>query len=215
MSAAEMTEGSGLPRLAELRDGSAVWIRPIRPDDKELLRRGFRRLSETSRRRRFLAPANELSPEDLAYLTEVDHRRHEALVALDGQDEGELVGVARYVRTPSTPDAGEVAVVVADDWQHRGLGNELMTQLTERARENGLRRYSALVSKENTVVVEALERLGAERLGETENGELEYGIDFPAQGLGERLRAMLSAAASGQLDLIASFARRLLLWRRP
>src|SRR3954454_934 len=72
-------------------------IRPIEPADADLVRSFYGGLSERSRRLRYLVPAAELSDEDLAYFTDVDHRRHEALVALD---DGRMVGVARYVRTP-------------------------------------------------------------------------------------------------------------------
>lgn len=199
-------------RRVELRDGSEVWVRPIERTDQQLLADGYRGLSDTSRRRRFLAPAAELSPEDLAYLTDIDHRRHDALVALDAQ--GHAVGVARYVRLPGEPEAAEVAVVVADQWQRRGVATELLNELTERARRNGLRRYMALVSDDNAIVIDVLERIGAARFGVTDTGEIEFGIDFPAEGIGQRLRSALRAAATGQLDLVAGLARRLAVWRR-
>ncbi len=199
-------------RKSVLRNGSEVWIRPISGADKDRLASAFRRLSQISRERRFLGPALELSPEDLSYLTDVDHRRHEALVALDGET-SDIVGVARYVRTPGTPESGEVAVAVLDDWQNRGLATELLTRLTERARENGLRRYSALVSKDNTVVLDLLDRLGATRFGATEAGEIEFAIELPALGLGERLGDALRAAAAGRPDMFDGIVRRLASWK--
>jgi len=69
--------------VAALRDGTRVLVRPIESDDKVLVLEGFERLSEKSRYRRFLAPMPELSDSMLRYLTEVDHRDHEALVALE------------------------------------------------------------------------------------------------------------------------------------
>lgn len=197
----------------ELRDRSMVTIRPITKSDRQLLQEAFARLSDASRRRRFLVPANSLSDEDLSYLTDLDHARHEALVALEAET-GEAVGVARYVRVPGDRESGEVAVAVVDEWQGRGLATVLLSDLTERARQNGLRRYTALVSKDNEVVLDVLDRLGAVRFGETANGEIEYGIDFPAEGIGDRLRGALGAAAAGQLDLLAGLVRRLAVWRR-
>jgi len=126
--------GSGYPakgRPTLLRDGSEVLIRQVHGADAPLLADGFARLSARSRRMRFLFPKNELSATDLRYLTEIDHRDHEALGALDATD-GRGVGVARYVRSAEDPSAAEIAVTVVDEWQGRGLGRELVGQLAER-----------------------------------------------------------------------------------
>src|SRR5918997_640236 len=129
----------------ELRDGATIGVRPIDPSDKPLLRDMFERLSEESRRRRFMGPAEELSDEDLIYLTEVDHRRHEALVGVDPET-GAILGVARWFRRPGQREVAELAVAVVDDWQGRGMGSALVTAINERAREEGIRRYHAIVS---------------------------------------------------------------------
>jgi RimJ/RimL family protein N-acetyltransferase len=170
-----------------------VTIRQIEAADRPLVKAFYDELSDRSRRLRFLVPTNELSDEDLEYLTHVDHKRHEAMVALEGE---RLVGVARYVRTPGERESAEVAVVVADDRQGQGIGTALLDRLTERARENGIERYTALVSVDNDIVVSALERAGAERTGTTEQGEIEFAIDVPAEGLGERLRTALRSIAA-------------------
>ncbi|MGA8717135.1 MAG: GNAT family N-acetyltransferase, partial [Solirubrobacteraceae bacterium] len=121
-------------------------IRPIEPADRELLRAGFERLSERSRYLRFQTPLTELGDDQLAYLTDVDHHDHEALLAL--ADEDDAVGVARFVRV--SDGVAECAIVVADDWQNRGLGGQLLERLVERAREEGVDRFTALVLAENT-----------------------------------------------------------------
>jgi RimJ/RimL family protein N-acetyltransferase len=195
-----------------LRDGSTVRIRPIEPTDADRLREVWSGMSELSRRRRFLAPANEVSDEDMRYLVDVDHRRHEALIALD--DDGRGVAVARYVRAPRDRTSAEVAVVVADSWHRRGLGTELLMQLSERAREHGIERYTAIVSPDNDIVLGALDRAGAERTGVSEEGDVELAIDLPSDGLGDRLTAALRAAAEGQRDFVAALARRVAVWRR-
>src|SRR5689334_12259749 len=87
---------------AVLRDGTAVRLRLVVPEDKELLRAGFERLSPASRYARFLAPKFQLSDDELRYLCEVDHDRHVAIGAL--RDDGEAgaapvgLGVARFIR---------------------------------------------------------------------------------------------------------------------
>ena len=196
-----------------LPGGETIGIRPIQPDDKALLAEGFRRLSQRSRERRFLTPATDLSAEDLIYLTEVDHRRHEALVAI-APDDGRFIGVAHYVQVPGEREVAEVAVVVADDWQRRGVATALLMALSSRARENGVLRYRAYVSSDNEVVIDALGRAGAKRAGEDDPDEIEFNVDVPTEGLGDRLRTALRAAAAGQLRAAANMARRLGVWPR-
>jgi RimJ/RimL family protein N-acetyltransferase len=197
----------------ELRDGSAILVRPIAPDDKEALADAFHRLSAESRQRRFLTPATQLSAEDLAYLTEVDHRRHEALVGVDPAD-GSIVGSARYVQVPRERETAEIAVEVADDWQRRGVATALLSELSKRARENGVVRFQAYVSSENAVVVDALTRAGAVRAPGADASELEFNVEVPQEGLGERLGTALRAAGAGQLRLVERVGRRLGIWRR-
>ncbi len=171
-------------------------IRPIEPADGDLVRTFYGELSDRSRRLRYLVPAAELSDEDLAYFTDVDHRRHEAVIALD--DAGRMIGVARYVRTPGRPESAEVAVVVVDDRQGEGIGTTLLDELTKRARENGIARYTALVSRDNDVVLGAIERAGAERTSASDDGdeiEFAFAVPPPGEGVGERLRAALRGVA--------------------
>lgn len=152
-----------------LRDRSRAIVRPIRPADKAALSDAFERLSDESRYRRFLSPLPELRPMDLVYLTEVDHHDHEALAALDART-GDVVGIARYVRSREDPQAAEFAVTIVDDWQRRGLGAELLKRLTERAREEGLRRFTASVLAENREMLGLLEKLGGFRVTRAEAG---------------------------------------------
>src|SRR5918999_518767 len=125
-----------------LRDGARIEIRPIRPDDREELADGLRRMSPESRYRRFFSAIDRLSDAQLRYLTEVDHRDHEALVARDPEEE-RGIGVARFVRSETDPELAEVAVAVADDWHSRGVGSALLARLSERARDEGIRRFGA------------------------------------------------------------------------
>ena len=167
-------------RPVVLRDGSAVLIRPVRSADAPLLAAGFARLSDRSRRLRFLSPKPALSPAELSYFTDVDHHDHEALGALDHAD-GRGVGIARYVRDADDPQAAGVAVTVIDDWQGRGLGTELMAQLSERARSEGIRRFTALVAPDNPAMARLLRNVRAD-LVRREPGALEYEITLgPAE----------------------------------
>jgi GNAT superfamily N-acetyltransferase len=111
---------------------------------------------------------------------DVDHHDHEALGALDHAD-GRGVGIARYVRDADDPQAAEIAVTVIDDWQGRGLGTELVAQLSERARSEGIRRFTALVAPDNPAMARLLRNVQAD-LVRREPGALEYEITLgPAE----------------------------------
>ena len=169
-----------------LRDGSKVVIRPVRSADAPLLADGFARLSPESRRLRFLRRKDALSATELRYFTDVDHHDHEALGALDRAG-GRGVGIARYVRDAGDPHAAEIAVTVVDAWQGRGLGTELLAQLSGRARAEGIRRFTALVSADNAAMTALLRRLCADPV-HREHGTVEWEITLapgeqPCDGL--------------------------------
>ena len=157
-----------------LRDGSAVLIRQVRSTDAPLLADGFARLSPRSRRMRFLSAKTTLSAAELRYFTEVDHHDHEAIGALSAAD-GRGVGIARYVRDADDPQAAEIAVTVVDDWQGRGLGTELLSRLSGRARQAGIHRFTALVAAENVAVAGLARKLGACLVGRGP-GTVEYEV---------------------------------------
>ena len=132
-----------------LRDGSRVRVRQIHSSDKELLLRGFDRLSRESRYRRFLAPIPQLSEAVVRYLTEVDHHDHEAIVALD-EEGGEGIGAGTLrARRRHAPTWHEVAVTVIDDWQGRGPGHAAAGGRQRRAREEDISRFTALMLATN------------------------------------------------------------------
>jgi RimJ/RimL family protein N-acetyltransferase len=157
---AEPRYASGGKRTV-LRDGSEVLIRPVQSADAPLLADGFARLSARSRQMRFLTVKKELSAAELRYFTEIDHHDHEALGAVDRAD-GRGVGVARYVRSGEDPQAAEIAVTVVDEWQGRGLGTELLAQLSERARSEGIHRFTGLAAADNVATAWLARRMGAE-----------------------------------------------------
>jgi len=127
-----------------------VVIRPIRPEDKPLLSDGLRRLSDESVQRRFLTPKRSFSGSELRYLTEIDAVDHVALVAEDPAEPGRgLIAVGRFVRLADDADAAEIAIVVADDWQGRGLGSLLGGHLAHAARNRGISRFTATMAADN------------------------------------------------------------------
>jgi GNAT superfamily N-acetyltransferase len=171
-----------------------VVIRPLEPEDRELIRAGFDRLSIRSRYLRFGTPMSELSEEQLSYLTDIDHHNHEALIALE-PDSGDSIGVARFVRVGD--NVAECAIVVADDWQNRGLGGQLLDRLVDRAREEGIERFTALVLAENTDVLRLIERLG-DAVTRSDGPQLEIEVELPERPEpSASLRLLLAEAARG------------------
>ena len=132
-----------------------VTTRPVRPDDAPLFCRLWDRLSPEPVYRRFHAPLRS-PPAEAHRFVEVDHVLREALVAVVG---GEVVGVARYDRSPADPATADVAVVVEDAWQGVGVGRQLLTELTELAGRRGVRTLHADVQADNDRVVALVRRL--------------------------------------------------------
>jgi GNAT superfamily N-acetyltransferase len=139
--------------------GHTIVVRPIEASDGALLLDGFARLSDESRRLRFLGGKATLTAHDVRYFTEVDHRHHEAVVALDLAGRG--VGVARFVQHGERAGAAEVAIVVVDEWHRRGVGRTLIKRLAQRADEEGVTCFTALMADDNTAVVGLLRSAGA------------------------------------------------------
>jgi len=179
-----MTTLSAQPRCGYaartyLPDGSEVLLRPLEPEDGDLLLDIFAELGPLSRERRFLTPKHTLTGSDLRQLTAVDHHDHEAIVALSTVD-CRPVGVARFVRSAAAPDTADVAVVVVDAWQARGLGTVLASSLLGRARELGVGRFSLLMARDNEAAVKLMHRV----LGEAERVSLdrdtaEFAVSVP------------------------------------
>jgi RimJ/RimL family protein N-acetyltransferase len=150
-----------------LADGAHILIRPIEPSDARELEAGFEHLGAVSRYRRFLTPIDHLSDRQLTYLTHVDHITHEALLAIDIAT-GEEVAIARFVRDPEHLIRAEVAIVVADHWQGRGVGGALADRLRDRARSVGIERVTARMLIGNRGGRRLLDRI-ADEISENED----------------------------------------------
>ena len=188
-----------------LRDGLRVRVRQGHRSDRDLLLRGFARLSEESRYRRFLAPKPELSKANIHYLTEIDHHDHEAMIALD-EATGEGIGVARYVRDSKRPAVAEVAVTVIDDWQGRGLGTLLLEVISARAREEGITTFTALMLATNHEMMDVIKALGPVRIVDMEAGTVEIEMPIPNLGLSPTLKKLLRISARN--DIVVPLADR-------
>jgi RimJ/RimL family protein N-acetyltransferase len=153
------------PLAYALRDGTQVLLRPVRTDDTDRIRRGFEELSPRSRYLRFhVTVADELSAEQLADVTRVDHRDHVVWVALEAEaPEGPIVGLASYVRLPAPPATAEAAVAVVDRLQGRGLGSALLCALVQAARVNDIAVLRGYVLAHNAAMLRLVDGVGAVR----------------------------------------------------
>ncbi len=129
-------------QTGRLPDGTLVTLRSIRPSDLEGMRRAFDGLSPTTRYLRFHAHLSELPDRAWHYLTHVDGHDHVALVA---RVAGRIVGVARFIRLADALDGAEIAFVVADAFQRRGLGRLLRSALLVEAGRRGITWFQAAV----------------------------------------------------------------------
>jgi len=155
------------PRRRTLADGATVTIRALEAGDAFRLRRMFDRLSPESVYQRFFAPIPLARRAALIHLAGVDHDLHESLVAESG---GEIVGVARY-DVAADDDTAEVAVLVEDAWQGRGLGTLLLFRLARIGADRGLVAFRAVVLGENRGALRFLRRLSPDAEVRVDGGQ--------------------------------------------
>ncbi len=168
---------------AVLRDGTAVRLRLVAPEDKPILLAGFQRMSPASRYARFLGPKDTLSQDELRYLTELDQEHHFALGAVteDGDGQGEPVGlgVARFIRLGEPPATAEAAVAVVDELHGRGLGKLLFLRLCAAAAERGIERFRCEVLGSNTGMRALIEDISPDHRIEVESGVMSIDMALP------------------------------------
>jgi len=161
---------SDLEREIVLKDGARLRIRPITPDDEARLSTLYDRLSRQTAYQRFFTIMRRLPPDWAHILANVDYRRRMALVAETAGEAPELIAVARYEPT-GEPDVAEVAFVVQDAWQNRGLGTILLDDLLRAGAARGIRRFRAYVLSDNHRMLDLLARFT-----DVERRTLEQGV---------------------------------------
>jgi acetyltransferase len=144
----------------QLKDGTDIVLRPIRPEDADIETAFVSRLSPSSRYMRFMQTLKELTPEMLLRFTQIDYDRELALVAITEENGKEIqIAVARYAMNPDG-ETCEFALVVADEWHRKGIGARLVTILIEAARARGFRTIEGQVLTENAPMLALARRLG-------------------------------------------------------
>lgn len=147
----------------KLKDGRAVLVRAIRPEDRCLLQEGMHHLSQQSLYFRFFIYKDRLSEKELDYFTRVDFVKHVALIAgFYENDQFSPAGTGRYIVSalPESEDSAEFAVTVAEEYQRLGFGTTLLRHLVKIARANGVKEITALVLPENHKMLQLLAHCG-------------------------------------------------------
>jgi len=148
------------PHSFTLTDGTVVTIRAIQPEDSDIEQEFVRSLSATSKRMRFFANLNELSPKMLDRFTHPLYPCNWALIATVRNEDGEEeIGVSRYASSADNRSA-ELAVVVADQWQGKGIATHLLRELIKIAKIAGIESLEGVVLKENYRMRKLVEKLG-------------------------------------------------------
>lgn len=141
-------------------DGERVTIRTMLPSDRDIEQQFIRELSPLSRYYRFHSALRELTPYMLDRFTHVNYPDEMAIIATVPEANGEReIGVARYARAPGA-DHAEIAVVVADAWQGRGIGSRLLVVLRSLARDAGIRHLEASILSGNKRMLTLAKTLG-------------------------------------------------------
>jgi acetyltransferase len=157
-------------------DGTEITVRPIKPEDADLEVEFFSKLSPETKYRRFMNTMRELPPAMVARLTQIDYDREMAFVATLDEDGREVeIGVCRYAVNPDG-ESCEFAIVVADDWQHRGLARKLMGTLIETARNKGLQYMNGVFLSNNERMLKFVQSLGFVLSNDPEDNTVKLGM---------------------------------------
>ena len=149
-----------LVRHLNLRDGTRVILRPIRPEDRQIEKEFVQKLSDESKYFRFMSALRELSDAMLNHFTQIDYDREMALIAVVCENALETeIGVARYI-VNARGTSCEFALAVADAWQQRGVGSVLLCNLIDAARARGLQTMEGMVMAGNNKMLGLMSALG-------------------------------------------------------
>ncbi len=176
LAAADMEYPERLTHRATLQDGTEISFRPIKPTDDRALRDMFYSLSPESIYYRFFQPLTKFSFSYRQRFVNVNPKEELAIVGCVARPGGEeIVGVGRYIQEPGT-NMAEVAFLVQDEWQNRGMGTYLLRFLASTARQNGLRGFRASILRDNAAMLNVFHASGYNV--QTKLDEDVYNINF-------------------------------------
>ena len=190
-SPASATRESSYPRHWEadvlLRDGGTAHLRPVSPDDADLLVAFYEQVSSQSKYYRFFAAMPTLSEREIKRFVDVDHRDRVALILTVAE---RMIAIGQFERLPREPgqtgDVAEVAFLVQDRHHHRGIGQLLLEHLAQIGREVDVEKFVAEVLPDNVGMLQVFREAGYQVAGGFEDGvmSLEFSIDPTITSLG-------------------------------
>ncbi len=205
----------GFDQEITLKDGTHARIRPVLPEDESRLVTLYGRLSDHTAYQRFFTIMKRLPPDWAHYFANVDYRRRMALVAERDLDwRPELIGVARY-EPSDEQETAELAIVVQDYWQGKGLGTILLKEIFRAAEANGIRRFRAYVLADNHRMLAMLSRLTNVQQRKIEQGVVDIlftrratAADRPqTEARALTFPELLSQMYANTLDAVCAFAQ--------
>jgi acetyltransferase len=147
-------------RLIRLKDGAAVFLRPSKASDIGMLVEFYRSLSPNTRYLRFLSYNHECPVRLLIEkYKRIDYANIFALLAITAAGSARIIGDSCYVIDPSS-DSAEIAIVVADDWQNRGLGTHMLLLMLEAVIKGGIKRITGEIDPHNTRIIHIMRKSG-------------------------------------------------------
>jgi RimJ/RimL family protein N-acetyltransferase len=171
-----MDDTSATPRFshpARLRNGTAVLIRAIRPDDRQRIIDAFHKLDQETIYTRFFSAKKELSEADLGRIDAADFEHAVVLVATRGSGDDETIiggGAYTVLDRPGEPRTAEVSFTIEEDYQGQGLSGLFMRLLTQIGRERGIQRFEAEVLAGNAAMLKVFQRSGLPMTQQSEDG---------------------------------------------
>ena len=183
----------------DLDTGISGILRPLTPEDRDVVREAYRRLSPRSRLHRFWTPVEEMSDYLLDRLTTADQKDHVAWCYFHRNDAPHPeIGAASFWRLEDEPDAAEFSVTVADACQHKGVGTLLLAILWILAVERGISKFRAVALPANTRFVNWMRDIGGRAESNSSQFDVELALkpsprpeDFPDTPAARRLRSWL------------------------
>ena len=161
--------------------GYDVPFRVVQPSDAPALQRFLGRCSERTIYLRFFGSLNEFTEEKAQYFAQVDGTDHFAFVAIDPDDQDEIIAIVRYDREPGE-ERVEYAAIVEDSWQGQGIGIGLTRRLLDVAWDNGVRAFYAMVMGKNRRMLELLRHLDLPEQEHDEEGIKYVEVELSAEG---------------------------------
>ncbi len=179
-----------------LATGEQVRVRPVRISDEEALQDMFYRLSDESRYRRFMAFRREHPHKEMQELVDLDYDRNVALVVCTNDELADIIAMARYDVDPADQLA-DIAFVVRDEWQRKGIGTLLMQRMADIARDRGLAGFKADVLRDNRLMMWVFEKCGLKTEFSLDAGVYHVVLRFP-----EGARTGPKSAAGERISLL-------------